>query len=188
METLTAKHFERPEGPKAAPRIVKFVNFSKEPFTWTLNKIPYTFQPGEENAKYMEYPIALHFAKHLVNRELLKRGRENDTSPKNMHENPYFMEIFNKVVTPIDDDIGEADQTKLEVEATDRNMKHRLAQKKGGASKRASRAPAKSKEDVAKETGQHEHTRSTDIRKESDSKDAKDADYEILDDGDDDED
>ena len=53
---------------------------------------PYTFQPGE--SRYMADWKAAHFAKHLVNRELLKKGMENDTSPKSPKDNPRYMELF----------------------------------------------------------------------------------------------
>lgn len=55
---------------------------------------PYTFQPGE--TRYMSDWKARHFAKHLVNRELVKRGMDNDTSPKKPEDNPRYMELFNK--------------------------------------------------------------------------------------------
>jgi len=88
MDIVTEKHFQEPtEAP--AIRVLKLTNFSDETFTYTWNKVPYTFKPGEY--KYMEAGIANHFAKHLINRELLKDGRENDTSPKKPSENPFFM-------------------------------------------------------------------------------------------------
>ena len=127
METITSKHFEQPKTEVSGPRVVKFTNFSNEDFTWTLNKIPYTFPAG--SVKYFEYAIAKHFAKHLVNRELLKRGRENDTSPKKKEENPYFMELYNKCIGEIPTESGETDQTKLEQEAIDKNMKEKLEKK-----------------------------------------------------------
>lgn len=125
METITERDFQ-PQ--TAAPRtmIVKFTNPTNEAFTWTWNKVPYTFLPGEENAKFMEAGLAKHFAKHLVNRELLKRGRENDTSPKNPEQNPFFMELYNRIVSPVTSE-GEMDATKAEQETIDRNMKAKMA-------------------------------------------------------------
>jgi len=55
---------------------------------------PYTFEAGE--ARYMPDWKAKHFAKHLVNRELVKKGMDSDTSPKKPEDNPRFMELFNK--------------------------------------------------------------------------------------------
>ena len=126
METITEKHFEQSKPEDAGPRIVKFVNFSKEDFTWSLNKVPYTFPAG--SVKYMSFGVANHFAKHLVNRELLRKGRENDTSPKTPGDNPFFMELFNQCIQPVAD-AGETDQTKIEEEAIDRNMKEKLGKK-----------------------------------------------------------
>ncbi len=122
MDTLTEKHFKQPiiESPSA---VVKFVNFSDEDFTHTWNNIPYTFKAG--GVKFMEQGLAKHFAKHLINRELLKRGRDNDTSPKKPEENPFYMELYNKCVTPVATN-GETDQTKIEQEAIDRDMKAKL--------------------------------------------------------------
>lgn len=56
----------------------------------------YTFEPG--TSRYMPKWKAIHFAKHLVNRELLRLGHENDTSPKRPSDNPFYMELFNKAV------------------------------------------------------------------------------------------
>lgn len=123
METITEKHFTAPEN-NPAPAVVKFTNFSDEDFTYTWNKIPYTFKAGA--VKFMETGIANHFAKHLVNRELLKRGRDNDTSPKKQSDNPFFMEFWNKCIQPIPMDAsGDADKARQEM--IDQNMKAQLA-------------------------------------------------------------
>lgn len=120
---LTEKNFTAPtETPQV--RVVKFTNFSDEDFTHTWNKIPYTFKAGA--VKFMEWGIARHFAKHLVNRELTKRGRDSDTSPKKPDENPYFMDLFNQCIGEVETDGSPADQTKLEQDIIDRNMKAQL--------------------------------------------------------------
>lgn len=54
----------------------------------------YTFKPGE--SRYMPDWKAAHFAKHLVNRELIKMGLDNDTSPKRPKDNPRFMALWKK--------------------------------------------------------------------------------------------
>lgn len=54
-------------------KMVQFVNPFKEKFTWTWNSEPYTFIPGKNY--YMEDWKAKHFAKHLVDRELLANGK-----------------------------------------------------------------------------------------------------------------
>lgn len=144
-EIITEKDFT-PQTPSPRPQIVKFVNFSKQPFTWTWNKVPYTFLPStgnDGNEKYMERSLALHFAKHLVNRELTARGRENDTSPKNPDENPFFMELFNRCVIEVDADQGPTDQTKLEQEAIDRNMKAQASKNKPATARNAAKTTGK---------------------------------------------
>lgn len=171
MEIITEKDFQ-PVKTASKSRIVKLVNFSKTPFTWTWNKVPYTFLPGEKNAKFMEISIAIHFAKHLVNRELLARGRENDTSPKNPGENPFFMELFRRCIIEIDSESGPTDQTKLEQDAIDKNMRAKMSQKDGKTGKTLS-SNAKTTEkgqkadedntkelspvEIARMTGQSEH-------------------------------
>lgn len=198
MEIITEKDFVQAKpSPKAA--IVKFVNFSKTAFTWTWNKIPYTFLPGEENAKYMERSLAIHFATHLVNRELLARGRENDTSPRKPEENPYFMELFNRCVIEVDAEKGPTDQTKLTQDAIDRNMKAQMAKKNGTKPKTtASKAKTTKKgqkadetadkqpspEELARMTGQSEHHPKLNNQPASKA----DEDFEIIETDDDDED
>jgi hypothetical protein len=128
---LTEKNFQRQTDPKPAPMIVKFTNFSNEDFTWTWNGIPYTFPA--QSVKFMETGLANHFAKHLVNRELLKRGRENDTSPKVNSEgridNPFFLALYNQCIEPVNTDGTPMDQTKAEQEAIDLSVKTSLASK-----------------------------------------------------------
>lgn len=115
--------FSQPEEEKAPAKIKKFTNFSTEDFTWTWNKVPYTF-PAKQ-FRFMDASIADHFAKHLINRELLKLGRENDTSPKNFRENMYFMELYNKAIQDIETAEG-ADDTAIEQEVIDREMRAKL--------------------------------------------------------------
>lgn len=142
-EIITESHFREAAGPKAAPRIVKFTNFSKEDFTWTWNKIPYKFPAGE--FRFMETNLAEHFAKHLINRELLKKGRENDTSPKNPQENVYFMELHRLAIEAVDTAEG-ADQTAIEQEVIDRDTRAKLGIKAPAAPLTAPvKKPAKTK-------------------------------------------
>lgn len=125
---ITEKDFHQQENAPVA-KIVKFVNFSNEPFTWTWNKVPYTFLPSngnDGNEKYMERPIAIHFATHLVNRELHKAGRESDTSPKKPDENPFFMRFFKRCIQEVDMSAEPMDRTKMEQEIIDRNIRTQL--------------------------------------------------------------
>lgn len=130
MDTLTEKHFQQPSAQAPLSTIVKFTNFSDEDFTHTWNNIPYTFKAG--TVKFMESGLANHFAKHFINRELLKRGRENDTSPKpntdGKIENPFFMELYHRCIEPVSMEEGPTDQTKLEADALDMDMKAKIGE------------------------------------------------------------
>lgn len=87
-----------------------FTNFSTEDFTGFWNGKGRKFNPGQ--SLYLPDYLARHFAKHLVNRELLKLGKERDTSPKvkmradgsEYIDNEVFNEMFNKAYTPDDTD------------------------------------------------------------------------------------
>lgn len=78
----------------AEVKTVLFRNFSSEKFVGMWNKEEFPFEPNQ--SMYMEDWMARHFAKHLANRELLKKGMDNDTSPKTPKDNVHFMEMFNK--------------------------------------------------------------------------------------------
>lgn len=51
---------------------IQFYNFSNEDFTWKWDGVAYTFPAGE--TMFLEDFKAEHFAQHLVDRELNKRG------------------------------------------------------------------------------------------------------------------
>jgi hypothetical protein len=53
-------------------KAITFKNFTKESFTHSWNSDPYTFKPGQDMT--MEDWKAEHFAKHLIDRELNKKG------------------------------------------------------------------------------------------------------------------
>lgn len=59
----------------------KFKNFSKEDFSWKFDGVPYTFPAGKEI--YLEEDKAVHFCKHLVDRELNRHNVE-----KGLHGTP----------------------------------------------------------------------------------------------------
>ena len=99
----------------------------------------------------MEAGIAEHFAKHLINRELLKDGRENDTSPKKPSENPFFFALYQKCIEEIPTD-GSGDQTSVEQDIIDRNMKA----KEKEVGKKGAGKPNKDKKDDTKEDKKEE--------------------------------
>jgi hypothetical protein len=110
-------------------KTVLFVNFSDEAFTGMWDSQSYPFAPGQ--TMYMEDWKARHFAKHLVNRELLKDGQETHTSPKEKNgviDDVLFMELFNKAV--IDSEPEEVPESMIETEVINKNAKAKKAVKK----------------------------------------------------------
>lgn len=84
-----------------------FTNFTNEEFIGYWDGKGKKFAPGEST--YMPDYLARHFAKHLTNRELLRKDKngnliykdgEKMTSPKRPEDVPLFMEIFSKAYTP----------------------------------------------------------------------------------------
>lgn len=55
---------------------IPFKNFSSESFTWNFDGIAYTFEAGQEI--FLEDFKAYHFGKHLIDRELNKKGIPTD--------------------------------------------------------------------------------------------------------------
>ncbi len=108
-----------------------FTNFSNESFTGFWDGKPKTFAPGK--SIYMPDFLAKHFAKHLVNRELLKVGKERDTSPKvkvsptgvEYVDNKNFMELFEKAYQVDKDEAGaeapQKDSIDVAIEVANRN-------------------------------------------------------------------
>jgi len=99
-----------------------FVNFTEEEFIGYWDGKGKKFVPGA--SLYMPDYLARHFAKHLVNRELLRKDRagnliykdgEKFTSPKKPEEVPIFMELFGKAYIPDTDD--ELAQPKDDIDA-----------------------------------------------------------------------
>lgn len=124
-----------------------FTNFSIEKFIGFWNGRPDPFEPGQ--SKYMSDNLARHYAKHLVNRELIRTDGNGNliypngdqaTSPKIQEDVPQFMELFNKAYTPDDKEQSE-EMTADNVEAlTNATNKNRELEKKQVT-------PAQSKED-----------------------------------------
>ena len=106
-----------------------FTNFSSEEFIGYWNGKGKKFAPGQ--SLYMPDYLAKHFAKHLANRELLKAGKERDTSPKvkidkdgnERIDNEPFIEMFNKAYTPDEtEELGDkADDIDTLIEVTNKN-------------------------------------------------------------------
>lgn len=93
-----------------------FVNFTDQEFVGYWNGKGRKYPPGA--SEYMPDYLARHFAKHLVNRELLRtdvsgnlihKNGDKMTSPKKPDDAPIFMELFNKacIEEGTSDDLGE---------------------------------------------------------------------------------
>jgi len=54
-------------------KVLVFFNWTEEDFTYRWDSVEYTFESGQ--SMMLEEGIALHFAKHLANRELNKQGK-----------------------------------------------------------------------------------------------------------------
>lgn len=91
--------------PSLAPNMktALFTNFTSEEFTGYWDGKGKKFAPGK--SVWMPDYLAKHFAKHLVNRELLRtdangnliyKNGDKFTSPKKPEEVPLFMELFRK--------------------------------------------------------------------------------------------
>lgn len=114
-------------------KIIKFVNFTNEDFTGGWNGQYKLVKAGQ--SLYMADYLAFHFAKHLVNRELTKKGLHNFTSPKKPEEVPQFMELFNKCVI-VDEHAGDmGDMDIMDVQPVRKHVEEdpRQAAKRGGA-------------------------------------------------------
>ena len=93
-------------------KLVKFLNWTEEDFTGMWNKQPEYFKAGE--SKFMEAWRADHYATGLTNRELLRKGFEHDTSPKNPEQNVRFMEFYNKAYILVDTQFKSDDEVRNE--------------------------------------------------------------------------
>lgn len=112
-----------------------FTNFSTEEFIGYWDGKKKTFKPGM--AVYMPDYLAAHFAKHLVNRELLKNNPplERCTSPKKPQDVPEYWERFNKAYTPDDEDIDTTegkDELDVQMEVISRSKGKEETKEDGG--------------------------------------------------------
>ena len=98
-----------------------FTNFSNEEFIGYWDGKPKKFAPGQ--SLYMPDYLAKHFAKHLTNRELIKKGMETATSPKFKEQVPEFMELFNRAYTPdeADESDNKSDDVDTQIDVANRN-------------------------------------------------------------------
>lgn len=117
-------------------KTARFTNFSSEPFSayWNGkpvgvaiivdpldNKKKKGFPPGA--SAYLPDYLAAHLAKHLTNRELLKKNLERSTSPKRPQDVPEYMDLFNQAFEAEEDDIDTTevrDEVEVQMEVIQR--------------------------------------------------------------------
>lgn len=133
-------------------KLAIFRNFTKFPFDGHWDGKKRTFAPGEE--KVMEEWRARHYAKHLTNRELHRKGPafENYTSPKKQEDVPEFMAIFNQCFVKLEGDTDEGEiVTDIEQANLDAKRKERaeeVEEKKTRGRGKSKKADKVEKEDV----------------------------------------
>lgn len=107
-----------------------FTNFTDQEFTGYWDGKGRKFSPGQ--SLHMPAYLAQHYAKHLVNRELLRADKDGTllhkngdkmTSPKFPEQVPLFMELFNKACQIEKDEVvGEkTDDADVLVEVANKN-------------------------------------------------------------------
>jgi hypothetical protein len=115
----------------------KFVNFSTEDFTGYWDGRPRIIKAGE--SIFLPAFLAKHYAKHLVNRELIRKDSsgneiykngEKMTSPKKPEDVPMYMALFNKAVFEISTEVEEGN-TEEQVEVMEKNEEVKEIKKKG---------------------------------------------------------
>lgn len=113
-----------------------FVNFTDQEFVGYWNGKGRKYPAG--TSEYMPDYLARHFAKHLVNRELLRTKSDGSlihkdgdkmTSPKRPEDFPLFTQLFNKSYIPDNvEDAGEqGDALDALIGAANKNRQDRVA-------------------------------------------------------------
>ena len=113
-----------------------FTNFTDQEFIGYWDGKGKKFTPG--SSLYMPDYLARHFAKHLVNKELLRtdasgnlihKDGEKMTSPKKPEDIPLFMELFNQAYTPDEaEELGsQKDDIDALIGAANKNRQERVA-------------------------------------------------------------
>lgn len=115
-----------------------FTNFTDQEFIGYWDGKGKKFAPGQ--SVYMPDYLAKHFAKHLVNRELLRADASGNlihkdgdkmTSPKFPEQVPIFMELFNKAFTPDEmDELGDKkDDLDTLIDVANKNRQEKVGAK-----------------------------------------------------------
>ena len=117
-------------------RTAQFINFTDKEFVGYWNGKGRKYPSGA--SEYMPDYLAKHFAKHLVNRELLRttpdgtlvhKDGDKMTSPKFPEQIPLFMELFGNAYIPDEaDDLGSTeDGLDALIGAANKNRQDRTA-------------------------------------------------------------
>lgn len=117
-------------------KTAQFINFTDQGFVGYWNGKGRKYPAGA--SEYMPDYLAKHFAKHLVNRELLRtksdgtlvhKDGDKMTSPKFSEQVPLFMELFKKAyISDEADDLGTTeDGLESLIGAANKNRQDRIA-------------------------------------------------------------
>lgn len=113
-----------------------FTNWTTEEFSCAWDGKIRKYNPNE--SEYLPDSLAQHYAKHLTNRELLRKDSngnyiykdgEKATSPKFPEQNPIYMQLFNKAYTPGEQEIQGTDR-RGELDATIESLNKNKAKDK----------------------------------------------------------
>jgi hypothetical protein len=119
-------------------KTAQFTNFTDQEFIGYWDGKAKKFAPGQ--SLYMPDYLAVHFAKHLTNQELLRTDKDGSlihkdgdkfTSPKNPKDAPIFMKLFNQAYTPDlseEEDLGDKkDDVDTLIASANKNREEKLA-------------------------------------------------------------
>lgn len=134
-------------------KTAQFTNFTDQDFTGWWDGKSREFPSG--SSTYMPDYLAQHYAKHLVNRELLKtkrdgtliyKGGDKMTSPKFPEQVPLYMELFNQACTVMEEETTERKKDDVDtlIDVAQKNMQERKEKSKDGVqSKKEKQDPTK---------------------------------------------
>lgn len=91
---------------KKKPTATVFTNWTNEDFYHAWDGTVYTFKAGEST--HLETSLALHFAKHLANREVVKQDK--------FINHPIFKEYFNRCLGKTDIKAEDKEQLKVKID------------------------------------------------------------------------
>lgn len=107
---------------------VPFTNITSEDFTWSWDSKPYSIKAGE--TKYYPVFLAKHLAKHLIDREIIKKNEKmlRDPVTREDMENRILGEVIVKEEKKVQQDYDLTARVEAEVEEEFVGLKEKTAQ------------------------------------------------------------